>query len=117
MSGFAGIVAFTLKGGDEAATTMTNNMQYLGIGTSFGQAETLLETGHMVFYGMTMEERVAFGVPDGFVRLAVGLEETDDLIADLAQALDKVQVTTKARVRETGPRLKGTFRPTVVENE
>ena len=117
MSGFAGIVSFTLKGGDEAATIMTNNMKYLGIGTSFGQAETLLETGHMVFYGMTMEERTEFGVPDGFVRLAVGLEDTDDLIADLDQALDKVKTTRKAQVTKTGPRSKGTFRPTVVENE
>lgn len=117
MSGFAGIVAFTLKGGDEAATAMTNNMKYLGIGTSFGQPETLLETGYMVYYGMTMEERVAFGVPDGFIRLAVGLEETDDLIADLDQALDKVTVIAKAPVTEAGPQLEGTFRPTVVENE
>ncbi|MCK4470763.1 MAG: PLP-dependent transferase, partial [Anaerolineae bacterium] len=80
-------------------------------------AETLLETGHMVFYGMTMEERTEFGVPDGFVRLAVGLEDTDDLIADLDQALDKVKTTRKAQVTKTGPRSKGTFRPTVVENE
>ena len=117
MSGFAGIVAFTLKGGDEAAITMTNSMKYLGIGTSFGQAETLLENGQMVYYGMTMEERTAFGVPDGFVRLAVGLEDTDDLIADLDQALSKVKVTRKARAPETGPQLEGVFRPTVVENE
>lgn len=117
MSGFAGIVSFTLKGGDEAATIMTDNMKYLGIGTSFGQPETLLESGYMVYYGMTMEERAAFGVPDGFVRLAVGLEDTDDLIADLAQALDKVKITKKARVTETGPQLEGVFRPTVVENE
>ena len=117
MSGFAGIVAFTLKGGDEAAITMTDSMKYLGIGTSFGQAETLLENGHMVYYGMTMEERAAFGVPDGFVRLAVGLEDTDDLIADLDQALSKVTITRKARVTQMGPQLEGVFRPTVVENE
>ena len=117
MSGFAGIVAFTLKGGDEAAITMTDSMKYLGIGTSFGQAETLLENGHMVYYGMTMEERTIFGVPDGFVRLAVGLEDTDDLIADLDQALSKVTITRKARVTQMGPQLEGVFRPTVVENE
>jgi len=117
MLGFAGIVAFVLKGGDKAATTMTDNMRYLGIGTSFGQPETLLETGHMVYYGMSMEERTAFGVPDGFVRLAVGLEDTDDLVADLDQALDKVQVTGRAQVTRTGPQLEGVFRPTAVENE
>lgn len=117
MSGFSGIVVFALKGGDEASTIMTNNIKYLGIGTSFGQAETLLESGHMVFHGWSWEEREAFGVPDGFVRLAVGLEDTNDLIADLDQALSKVKVTKKARVRKTKTQLKGTFRPTVVENE
>jgi methionine-gamma-lyase len=117
MSGFGGIVVFTLKGGDEAATVMTNNMKYLGIGTSFGQAETLLETGYMVFYGWTMEQRATFGVPDGFVRLAVGLEDTDDLIADLDQALSKVKVTTQAREKKTATAAYGAVRPTVVENE
>ena len=117
MSGFAGIVSFTLKGGDEAATIMTDNMRYLGIGTSFGQPETLLETGYMVFYGWSMEERYAFGVPDGFVRLAVGLEDTNDLIADLDQALSKVKITKKAPVPEMAKVSEGTFRPTVVENE
>lgn len=117
MSGSSGIVVFTLKGGDEASTIMTDNMKYLGIGTSFGQAETLLESGYMVYYGMSMEERTAFGVPDGFVRLAVGLEDTNDVIADLDQALDKVTVTEKARVATAGPQLDGVFRPMVVENE
>jgi len=117
MSGQAGIVAFTVKGGDEAATTMTDSMKYLGIGTSFGQAETLCETGHMVFYGMSMEERDLFGVPDGFVRLAVGLEDTEDLIADLDQALGKVKLVKGTRAKKTKARLEGTFRPTVVENE
>ena len=117
MSGYAGIVVFTLKGGDEASTTMVDNMNYLGIGTSFGQAETLCETGRMVFYGWTFEERDLFGVPDGFVRLAVGLEETEDLIADLDQALSKVKDTKKSSAKKTEARTSGKFRPTVVENE
>ena len=117
MSGFSGVVAFTVKGGDEAATTMADNMRYLGIGTSFGQAETLLETGYMVFNEWSMEERVAFGVPGGFVRLAVGLEDTGDLIADLDQALSKVKISREARGTKIETRIKGTFRPTVVENE
>ena len=117
MSGFAGMVVFTLKGGDDASTIMTDNMKYLGIGTSFGQAETLCETGYMVFYGMTMEERAEFGVPDGFVRLSVGLEDTDDLIADLAQALDKVPEDLVAQEVMPAAKVSGTFRPSVVENE
>ena len=117
MSGHSGIVPFTLKGGDEAATIMTDNMKYLGIGTSFGQAESLCETGHMVFYGMSMEERAILGVPDGFVRLAVGLEETEDLIADIAQALDKVPDIHKDRVAMPDVQVKGSLRPSEVENE
>ena len=117
MSGYAGIVVFTLKGGDEATTIMTNNMKYLGIGTSFGQTESLCETGHMVFYGMTMEERAILGVPDGFVRLAVGVEETEDLIADLAQALDKVPDTNKDHTAVPAVQTKGSIRPSEVENE
>jgi cystathionine beta-lyase/cystathionine gamma-synthase len=118
MSGFAGMVVFTLKGGDKASTIMADSMKYLGIGTSFGQAETLCETGHMVFYGMTMEERAEFGVPDGFVRLSVGLEDTDDLIADMAQALDKIpEEMIKARVSAPAAKSEGVFRPSIVENE
>jgi cystathionine beta-lyase/cystathionine gamma-synthase len=97
---------------------MADSMKYLGIGTSFGQAETLCETGHMVFYGMTMEERAEFGVPDGFVRLSVGLEDTDDLIADMAQALDKIpEEMIKARVSAPAAKSEGVFRPSIVENE
>jgi len=117
MSGYAGIVVFTVRGGDSAATTMANNMKYLGIGTSFGQAETLCETGHMVFYGWTMQEREDFGVPDGFVRLAVGLEDTEDLIADLDQALAKVKLIKGAGAKKSRARTKGTLRLTVVDNE
>lgn len=117
MAGFAGIVVFALKGGDAASTIMTNNMKYLGIGTSFGQTESLCETGHMVFYGMSMEERAMLGVPDGFVRLAVGVEETEDLIADLDQALDKVPDIQKEHVVMPPVQTKGSLRPSEVENE
>lgn len=117
MSGYAGIVVFSVAGGDESATTMVNNMECLGIGTSFGQPETLCETGHMVFYGWTMEERDLFGVPDGFVRLSAGLEDTEDLIADLDHALSKVKSKKTSTARKTEAQTKGTFRPTVVDNE
>jgi hypothetical protein len=58
------------------------------------------------------------GVPDGFVRLSVGIEDTDDLIEDIAQALDKVPEGLKG-VRDgmPAPRNKGTYRPIIVELE
>lgn len=117
MSGFSGIVSFILKDGDEAATTLVNSMKLLNIGTSFGQAETLIETGLMVYYGMSMEERASFGVSDGFIRMAVGLEESEDLIGDLDQALAKVKPVKKAGVKKIIPRFKGIYRPSQVENE
>jgi methionine-gamma-lyase len=117
MSGYSGIVVFTVKGGDVSATTMVNNMKYLGIGTSFGQPETLCETGLMVFDGWTMEERDLFGVPDGFVRLAVGLEDTEDIIADLEQALSILKIKKTSSVKKTKAQTKGTLRPTVIDAE
>ncbi len=117
MSGYSGIVVFTVKGGDVSATTMVNSMKYLGIGTSFGQPETLCETGLMVFDGWTMEKRDLFGVPDGFVRLAVGLEDTEDLIADLDQALSKVKLLKTPTRRKIKAQTKGTLRPTVIDAE
>jgi len=117
MSGFSGIVSFIVKGGDEAATTMINNMKLLGIGTSFGQTETLSETGLMVYYGMSMKERELFGVGDGFVRMAIGLENSEDLINDLDQALSKVKLTKETYVKKTNTRFRGIYRPSEVENE
>jgi methionine-gamma-lyase len=118
MSGFGGMIGFALNGGDQAATIMADNMRFLGIGTSFGQPETLCETGLMIFYDHSFEERALHGVPDGFVRLSVGLEDTDDLIADMAQALDQVPEDLHG-VREGMPprRVKGTFRPRSVDLE
>lgn len=117
MTGFGGIVSFIVKGGDEAATTMVNNMKYIFIGTSFGQAETLIETGLMVYYGMSLKERAAFGVSEGFVRMAIGLEESSDVISDLDQALAKVEVAKETGVKKTVTRFKGIYRPSEVENE
>lgn len=92
MSGFGGMMSFVVKGGDEAGTAMTNLLKLGKIGTSFGQAETMVETGWMSHYEWSIEDRVRFGIPPGFVRVSVGLEDTEDLIADFAQALDQIVV-------------------------
>ena len=117
MSGFGGIVSFIVKGDDDSATTMVNNMKFLCIGTSFGQAETLIETGLMVYYGMSMKERGLFGVSEGFIRMAIGLEDSEDLIRDLDQALAEVKVVKETGVKEIVPRFRGIYRPSEVENE
>jgi cystathionine beta-lyase/cystathionine gamma-synthase len=92
MSGFGGMMSFVVKGGDDAATAMTNHLKIGKIGTSFGQAETMIETGWMSHYEWSMEERTRFGILPGFVRVSTGLEDAEDLIADFDQALDQIEV-------------------------
>jgi methionine-gamma-lyase len=71
---------------------MTNHLKIGGIGTSFGQAETMIETGWMSHYEWSMEERIRFGMFPGFVRVSTGLEDADDLIADFDQALAQIDI-------------------------
>ncbi|MFQ5578693.1 MAG: PLP-dependent transferase, partial [Anaerolineae bacterium] len=60
------------------------------IGASLGGVESLVEQVALVsYYELSTEERAAIGIQDNLVRLAIGIEDTDDLIADLSQALDK----------------------------
>jgi methionine-gamma-lyase len=92
MSGFGGMMSFVVKGGDDAATAMTNHLKIGKIGTSFGQAETMIETGWMSHYEWPMEERIRFGLFPGFVRVSTGLEDAEDLIADFEQALAQIDV-------------------------
>jgi methionine-gamma-lyase len=92
MTGFGGMMSFVVKGGDEAATKMTNQLKIGKIGTSFGQAETMIETGWMSHYEWPMEERIRFGLYPGFVRVSTGLEDAEDLIADFDQALAQIEV-------------------------
>jgi len=86
--GFGGVVSFVVRGGLDAARAAVDSARLARIGPSFGGPETLIEQpAVMSFYAMTSEERAAAGIEDGLVRLAVGLEEPADVIADLARAL------------------------------
>ena len=88
MRGFGGVVSFVVKGGLEAARKVVDGAKLARIGPSFGGVETLIEQpAVMSYYGMTTEQRAAVGIDDGLVRLAVGIEEASDLIADLHGAL------------------------------
>ena len=88
MSGFGGMVSVVLEGGGEAADVFMSRL-HLGVAaSSLGGVETLLSqprfTSHV---GLSPEEREQQGIPDGFVRISVGVEDAEDLIADFAQAL------------------------------
>ena len=88
MGGFGGVVSFVVKGGLGAAGRFVDRVKLPRIGPSFGGVEALIEQpAVMSYYGMTTEERAAVGIADGLVRLSVGVEEADDLVADLEQAL------------------------------
>ncbi len=89
MRGFGGVVSFIVKGGMDGASGVVDRLKLPRIAPSFGGVESLVEQPSvMSFYAMTSDERAAAGIADGLVRLAVGIEEAEDVIADLARALD-----------------------------
>jgi len=86
--GFGGMLSFELQGGEAAAKSFMNRVTIPLIAPSLGGVESLLTrpaaTSHS---GMSPEERRRIGVTDGLIRMSVGVEDTDDLIEDLAGAL------------------------------
>ncbi len=90
MSGFGGVVSFELETDLAGAGHFIDQMTIPYIGPSLGGVESLIEQVAITsYYELSTEERTAIGISDSLVRLAVGIESADDLIADLAQALDK----------------------------
>jgi O-succinylhomoserine sulfhydrylase len=91
MSAGGTLVTFEVKGGKDAAFRMMNAFQIITISNNLGDTKSLAThpatTTHM---RIGPEERAKLGITDGIVRLSVGLEDVDDLIEDLAQALDAV---------------------------
>jgi methionine-gamma-lyase len=90
MSGFGGMVAFELSGGREAGTRLVESTRLALLAVSLGSVETLIEhPASMSHAPLTEEQLRQAGIPPGLVRLSVGIEDADDLIADLKQALDR----------------------------
>ncbi len=89
MSGFGAMISFELKGGLEAGRQMMDRVRVATLAVSLGGVETLIEhPASMTHAGMSSEDRKAAGIDDGLVRYAVGIEDLEDLIADLKQALE-----------------------------
>ena len=88
---FGPMLSFTLDGGYEAAARMCDSLRLVRVGSSFGSLHSMVcqpaTTSHRQF---TKEDRDAAGISDGLIRFSVGGEDADDLVADLAQALEKV---------------------------
>ncbi|MEQ9260924.1 MAG: methionine gamma-lyase [Roseovarius sp.] len=85
-----GMIAFELAGGMEAGKSMMNRLGMIGRAVSLGDAETLIQhPASMTHSTYTPEERAAHGIGDGLIRLSAGLEEVEDILADLEQALPR----------------------------
>ena len=91
MSGFGAMIAFELKGGLEAGRTVMDNVRVATLAVSLGGVETLVEhPASMTHAGVSREHRLQAGITDGLVRYAIGIEDVNDIIADLAQAFAKI---------------------------
>ncbi|MGC4006896.1 MAG: aminotransferase class I/II-fold pyridoxal phosphate-dependent enzyme [Pirellulales bacterium] len=91
MRGFGGLVTFLIKDADWQATArVIDSVKIPRIGPSLGGVESLIEQPMvMSYFDYSPEDRKRFGIDDHMVRLALGIENTDDLLRDLAQALEK----------------------------
>ncbi|MBU6425357.1 MAG: PLP-dependent transferase, partial [Rhodospirillales bacterium] len=91
MSGGGTLVTFELHGGKEEAFRMLNAFRIITVSNNLGDTKSLAThpatTTHM---RIGAEERAKLGITDGTIRLSVGLEDVDDLLEDLTQALAKV---------------------------
>ena len=88
MKGFGGIVGFEVEGGRDAAWKVIDNTQLFSITANLGDAKSTITHPASTTHGrLTDEQRAAAGIKEGLIRLAVGLEDADDLIRDLARGL------------------------------
>jgi len=93
MSGFGGMISFEVKGGLEGGKVLMDNVQLCNLAVSLGGVETLIQhPASMTHAIMPKEIRLKAHITDGLVRLSVGVENADELIEDLDQALNKISV-------------------------
>lgn len=90
MRGFGGVLSFALRGGFDAVKVFLPRLGYAHLAANLGAVETVAgppsTTSHVE---STKEERAVSGIPEALIRYSVGIEDSEDLIADLRQALDK----------------------------
>lgn len=91
MTGFGGVISFEVAGDGPTTSRFIDACRIPRIGPSLGGVESLIEQPAIVsYYDTAPEVRRGLGISDELVRLSVGIEDTDDLLADFAQALDAV---------------------------
>jgi len=91
MDGFGGMVTFEVKGGRKAGEILMNSVRLMTLAVSLGDVDTLIEhPATMTHSSYSAEELEQIGITEGMVRLSVGIEDVNDLIDDLSQALKKI---------------------------
>jgi methionine-gamma-lyase len=91
MKGAGSMICFELKGGYDAGVTMLNNVHCCLLAVSLGGVETLIQhPASMTHAGIPAQKRLEADITDGLVRLSVGIEDVEDIVNDLRQALEKV---------------------------
>ena len=90
MKGFGGILSFSVNGGTERMTEVLEKLMIAKLAANLGAVETIAgipaTTSHVE---CSIEEREQLGIPEGLIRYSVGIEDTEDLIEDLKQAIKK----------------------------
>ncbi|MFN2636045.1 MAG: PLP-dependent aspartate aminotransferase family protein [Gemmatimonadaceae bacterium] len=88
LDGFGGMMAIELKGGGPAVVKFVKKLRVFTYAASLGGVDSLvIEPRYSSHEHMTPDERAAIGIPDGFLRMSIGIENAEDLIADIDQAL------------------------------
>jgi len=101
MIGFGGVVSFEVVGELESTGAFIDRLQIPYIAPSLGGVEGLIEQpAYVSYYDLTSEERKQVGINDNLVRYALGIEDADDIIADLEQALVDVKGAVKDKSQE-----------------
>ncbi len=90
MDGFGGMLSFEVSGGSAAAVRFVESVEVATLAVSLGGAETLVQHPASMTHGpLTEQERKTSGISEGLIRVSVGLEHADDLVADFERALKK----------------------------
>jgi methionine-gamma-lyase len=91
MSGYSGMLSFELRGGIEAGRKLMDSIRLCSLAVSLGATDTLIQhPASMTHACVPLDVRKSVGITDGLVRLSVGIEDSEDIIADLEQALNKI---------------------------
>ena len=103
MRGFGGVLSFVLRGGFDSVKAFLPRLRYAHLAANLGAVETVAgppsTTSHVE---STKEERIAAGIPESLIRYSVGIEDAEDLILDLRQALEKVVIGRGSRATALG---------------